>query len=63
MFFAIVLPTGATLLAWRNGRLGRGDRRGAFRASLFALGVTLVANLLGRNHASTSAEIAMFFLS
>jgi serine/threonine-protein kinase len=44
------LMAGAALLATRNLRLGRGDRRGALRVALFLFGVELAAGLLGADH-------------
>jgi hypothetical protein len=41
---------GAGLLARRNVRQGRGDRRGAFRLSVFIATTFLVANTIGAHH-------------
>ena len=38
-------------MAWRNIRMGRGDRRGAFKFALFTLGLVLANNLLLADHA------------
>jgi serine/threonine-protein kinase len=51
----------AALLAWRNARSGRGDRRGAFRlaGSLFLF--TLLDNLAAMHHVPTGAELPLLF--
>ena len=41
----LVVIAGSVILAWRNLRLGRGDRRGAFRVALFAFAVAFVGML------------------
>jgi hypothetical protein len=61
LLFAIVLPIGAGLLAWRNARIGRGDQRGAFRLACFAFACTLLGNLFGRHHVPTFGEVAVLF--
>jgi hypothetical protein len=48
------------LLARRNLRLGRGDRRGAFRLAAFAFAARAVAWLCGAHHVPSIAEIALF---
>jgi hypothetical protein len=63
LLFAIVLPTGAGLLAWRNVRIGRGDRRGAFRLAAFAFACVLLGDLFGQNHVPSSAEIGLLFVT
>ena len=62
---ALVMPglmlVGA-LLARRNVKLGRGDRRGAFRAASAVFLLILLAWLLGDTHVgSMSAEVNRFF--
>jgi serine/threonine-protein kinase len=62
---ALVMPglmlVGA-LLARRNVKLGRGDRRGAFRAAAAVFFLILLAWLLGDTHVgSMSAELSRFF--
>ncbi|MBV9242605.1 MAG: hypothetical protein JO314_11415 [Acidobacteria bacterium] len=52
---------GAALLARKNLRLGRGDRRGAVRLSLFVLAVTVLAWIIGADHSPTVDEIARVF--
>ena len=46
----LLIFAGAVLLARRNLRLGRGDRRGAFRLSLFVGTVGLIVNSLRAHH-------------
>ena len=57
--FVVVLPIAAALLAWRNARLGRGDRRGAFRLACFAFLCVLLARLLLDNHVPSTSEAAV----
>jgi Protein kinase domain len=61
ILFMLALPVVAGLVAWRNVRNGRGDRRGAFRlASFLFLGVLLEA-LLYVHHVPTLTEFALLF--
>jgi Protein kinase domain/zinc-ribbon domain len=53
---------GAVLLARRNLRLGRGDRRGAFRLAIFVLLVLMSAWALAAHHVSTSYEFGLFVM-
>ncbi|HEX7313138.1 MAG TPA: serine/threonine-protein kinase [Pyrinomonadaceae bacterium] len=48
LFFTMM--TGAALLARHNLRLGRGDRRGAFRLAVFCFVLTLLEWLIGAHH-------------
>jgi len=57
LVFGVVLPIGASLLAWRNARLGRGDRRGASRLAGFGFLIILLEHLLRNNHVAASGEI------
>jgi serine/threonine-protein kinase len=57
------IPIGAALLARRNVRLGRGDRRGAFRAWAFAFGMGVMAWIVGPGHVSGLEEIDRMFAS
>jgi serine/threonine-protein kinase len=61
ILFVLALPGIAGLLAWRNVRNGRGDRRGAFRLASFLFLFTLLANLLAMHHVRTLAEFALLF--
>lgn len=47
----VVVLIGGPIMAWRNLRMGRGDRRGALRFGLFALGLILLNALLLADHA------------
>jgi len=49
--------TGSALLARRNARLGRGDRRGAFRLAAFVFGNWMLLWLTGSNHLAGIAEL------
>ena len=52
----------AALLARRNVKLGRGDRRGAFRAATAVFALFIGAWLLGNNHVGMfSIEVERFF--
>jgi Protein kinase domain len=57
--FVIVL-VGGVLLARRNLRLGLGDRKGAFRLSLFLVSVLLLRWIIDGHHAVSFEEIASF---
>jgi len=54
--FAVAM-TGGALLARRNARLGRGDRRGAFRLAAFVFGNWMLLWLIGSNHQPSIAEL------
>jgi hypothetical protein len=51
----------SALLARRNVTLGRGDRRGAFRAAAAVFFMILLAWLLGERHVGGGAEVQRFF--
>lgn len=57
--FATVL-VGSALLALRNVRLGRGDRKGAFRLAAFLMVVFFVNWLFASHHVATEAELINF---
>ena len=58
----ITVLVGSSLLALRNVKLGRGDRKGAFRLAAFVLGVFFLRWIFSSHHVSTEAE-AFNFLS
>ena len=61
---ALIVLTGAFLLARRNLRLGRGDRNGAFKLALFICVLELVAWLFGAHHVlSISGELKSILLN
>jgi predicted Ser/Thr protein kinase len=49
----------ASLLAWRNLRLGRGDRRGTFRLMLFVFASRIVYWLFLAHHIPTVGEVGL----
>jgi serine/threonine-protein kinase len=56
----LVLLAGA-LLAWRNLKLGRGDRRGAFRLALFTFAMSMFEWVMLAHHIpAISAELSLF---
>jgi len=57
--FIVVMIAGA-LLALRNLKLGRGDRKGAFRLAAFLLGVLFIRWLFWSHHVSTESEAFNF---
>ena len=63
VFLSIVLLSTlvvGTLLARRNLRLGRGDRRGASRLAAFAFASRAVAWFFGTHHVPSFAELGLF---
>ena len=60
IFFAVLIF--ASLLAWRNVRLGRGDRKGAFRLAMFLLTVGLVRDVFWIHHTPTFGEFDQFII-
>jgi hypothetical protein len=54
-WFMIVVVT-AAFVAWRNVRLGRGDRRGALRLALY-LGAVRLFWIVGQHHMPSSKEL------
>jgi serine/threonine-protein kinase len=61
ILFLVMVMIGSALLARRNLRLGRGDRRGAFRLGFFLFAITIVAQFLGVHHsAGLIAEWQLF---
>ncbi|HEU4597513.1 MAG TPA: serine/threonine-protein kinase [Pyrinomonadaceae bacterium] len=56
----ITAMVGGVLLAWRNLRLGRGDRRGAFRLAAFSFAVSFVQWLFTSHHVPTEYEALLF---
>jgi serine/threonine-protein kinase len=53
---ALAMPLGGVLLARRNLRLGRGDRKGAFRLALFVFIVYTAASLLRTDHVASFGQ-------
>jgi hypothetical protein len=53
---AVALPVGGVLLARRNLRLGRGDRRAAFRVALFVFATYGLARLLRADHVAALGD-------
>ena len=58
----IIVMVVSTLLALRNLKLGRGDRKGAFRLATFVFTVSLLSWLFSTHHVSTTGE-ALNFIS
>jgi hypothetical protein len=61
ILFIFPLPIAAGLLAWRNARIGRGDRRGAFRLAAFLFLFSLLSVLPAAHHVPTATEFALLF--
>ncbi len=58
----LVLLVGGVLLARRNLRLGRGDRRGASRLAYVVFGALAVAWIFGANHVPGFWELPLFIM-
>lgn len=59
----IVILLFGILLAARNLRTGRADRRGAFRLALFVFLLTCAAGVLFEHHVPTTHELTIFFMA
>lgn len=60
LFLAVLI--GAVLLARRNLRMARGDRRGAFRLALFVLLMLILSWAITAHHLPTSYELGLFVM-
>jgi len=58
-FWTVSALVAAALIARRNLRLGRGDRRGAFRLAVLASGLFFAAWLTGAHHVAAADEIEL----
>jgi len=56
----IVVLVAVCVLAWRNLRTGRGDRRGALRLAAFVFVMDLASRMLGAHHTASSWEGTLF---
>ncbi|MGA9768249.1 MAG: serine/threonine-protein kinase [Blastocatellia bacterium] len=60
VFFAVL--TASVLLARRNLRLGRGDRKGAFKLAFFVLLTLIIGQMIGADHVpALGAELNILF--
>jgi len=59
LVLALLVWVGAGALAWRNVRLGRTDRRGAFRVALFLFCIGMVRWLLLASHIGGGYELGV----
>jgi hypothetical protein len=57
--FGVLVVVGS-LLAWRNLRLGRGDRQGAFRIAALAFVLSMAVWIFGGHHVGWSGETGLF---
>ncbi|MBZ5633138.1 MAG: protein kinase [Acidobacteriia bacterium] len=60
-FFLVLLPLVAAAVAWRNVRLGRGDKRGATRLAGFVLVCTLTTTFFSSHHVPLGIEGFVIF--
>ena len=63
LVFVLLMFAGVAMLARRNLRLDRGDRRGAVRLAVFVFGASAVGWLFGAHHVPNAGEIPLFLLS
>jgi hypothetical protein len=56
----LCLLGGGVVVARRNLRLGRGDRRGASRLAVFVIAVVLTSWVCGTDHVPTLSELGLF---
>jgi serine/threonine-protein kinase len=62
LVFWVAAVLGALVMTRRNLRLGRGDRKGAFRLAVFVLVTSLLAWLLGAHHVTDLSEQQWLFI-
>ena len=60
IIIALVTIVGSVLLAFRNLRLGRGDRRGAFRLALFLFTLHMLVYVFDAHHVWMPDEFGLF---
>ncbi len=60
IIIAMVTIVGSVLLAFKNLRLGRGDRRGAFRLAIFFFALRMLVYLFDAHHVWTPEEFGLF---
>jgi predicted Ser/Thr protein kinase len=58
--FFVVILIGAALLARHNLRLGRGDRKGAFRLAAFSFALAFLLGVFGTHHVPAFEEFPLF---
>ena len=58
-FFLLFLPLAAAAMAWRNLRLGRGDKRGANRLAGFVLVCELTYQFCSSHHVPSGSEVGV----
>jgi len=63
ILLTLIVLAGGTLLARRNLRLGRGDRRGAARLACLGFGLWVITWVFGEHHVLTSREIDRFVIA
>ncbi len=56
----VTVMVGSAFLAWRNLRLGRGDRKGAFRLAAFLFAVLFLRWLFAGHHVPAEDEVLNF---
>jgi len=60
-FFLVLLPLAAAVVAWRNLRLGRGDKRGATRLAAFAFAGNIIITFCDSHHVPLGIEGGIVF--
>src|SRR5262249_8698058 len=60
LFLSIILQVGEVALAWRNRRLGRGDRRGALRLAQYVFLISMLTWLFLASHVGGPVEWLVF---
>ncbi len=57
MTVCLLIIGAGIFLAWRSLKMGRGDRRGAFRLALFVFVMSVLASSLGQHHVPSFSEV------
>ncbi|MBS1790713.1 MAG: serine/threonine protein kinase [Acidobacteria bacterium] len=61
MILTSLMTLAGVLVAHRNLRLGRGDRKGAFRLALYFFALTMLSYFVASHHTPTGAEFNRYF--
>ncbi len=60
VFFSVLIAS--VLFAWRNLRMGRGDRKGAFKIAFLVFSGVMIGGLIGADHVPLlGEELSIFF--